>query len=234
MSATGAHNEYSRGFAASGGGSEGDSAPAWRGDGRRVEDRVATSADGSGGAGPGAAAAESGAGTARVRRGRGAPPAGSDGGLRRLILAGALLAAVLLIAAEFITLYQVHLGNRTTPIQSVTAGSHNSYAMIPIGLLAAALGIAVWRGARQPALLAIGLLGVVALVIVLLGDLPDAHAVGLADAYTVSATTTPNAGLYMEALGAILLIATSGVASAMLGFPRRSALPARKSRSERQ
>jgi hypothetical protein len=158
----------------------------------------------------------------------------NDGRQGRLILAGALLAALLLIAAEFMTLYHVHLGNRAISIESVTAGSHNSYAMVPIGLLAAALGVAMWRGARRPALLALGLLGMVALLIALLGDLPDAHAVGLADAATVSATTTPNAGLYAESFGAILLIATSGLGLAMLGFPRRSAPFAPKSRIERE
>ena len=149
-------------------------------------------------------------------------------------MAGALLAALLLIAAEFVTLYRVHLANRAIAIESVTVGSHNSYAMIPIALLAAGLAIAVWRVASRAALLAIGLLGVVALLIALLGDLPDAHAVGLADAYTISATTTAGAGLYMETFGAILLIATSGLAFAMLGFPRWSRLSARKSRAENQ
>jgi hypothetical protein len=167
---------------------------------------------------------------APIPREDGAGRAPIDGALARLILASALLAALLLIAAEFMTLYQIHLANRGTPIQSVTAGSHNSYAMILIGLLSAALAVAAWRGATRPALVAVGLAGVVALLIVLLGDLPDAHAVGLADADTVSATTTPSAGLYVEALGAILLIATSGLGLAMLGLPRAGG----KSRVERQ
>ena len=157
-----------------------------------------------------------------------------DGTLGRLILVGALLAALLLIAAEFMTLYQVHLANRGSPIQSVAAGSHNSYAMIPVGLLAGALAIAAWQTASRAALVAIGLLGVVALLIALVGDLPDAHAVGLADNNRVGASTTPNAGLYVETFGAILLIATSGLGLALLGLPGETTRPGRKSRTERK
>ena len=81
--------------------------------------------------------------------------------------------------------------------------------------------MAVWRGGNRFALLGVGLLGVVALVIALLHDLPDTHAVGLANNNRVSATTTPGIGLYLETLGAILLIATSGLAFMTLGSPTR-------------
>jgi hypothetical protein len=106
--------------------------------------------------------------------------------------------------------------------------------MIPVALLAAALAIAAWRTASRPAVLAIGLLGVVALLIALVGDLPDAHAVGLADNNSVSATTTPNAGLYVETFGAILLIATSGLGFTLLGLPGWTIRPRGKSRTERK
>ena len=138
-----------------------------------------------------------------------------------MVLAGAVVGSLLLVVAEFTTLYQAHLATRVTPIQSVTAGSHNSYAMIPIAVLAAALAVAAWRAGSRPALLAVGVLGVVALLIALLGDLPDTHAMGLADNNRDSATTTPKAGLYIETLGAILLIATSGLAFMLIGPPRR-------------
>jgi hypothetical protein len=129
--------------------------------------------------------------------------------------------ALLLIAAEFAPLYQVHLSTKVTPLQSVTAGSHNSYAMIPIAVLATALAFAAWRGGSRAALLAVGVLGVVGLLIALVGDLPDAHAMGLAQHNSVTATTTPRAGLYLETGGAILLIATSGIAFLMVGLPGR-------------
>lgn len=137
-----------------------------------------------------------------------------------LVLVGALLAALLLAAAEFTTLYQAHLATKSTPIESVTTGSHNSYAMIPIAVLAAAFGIAVRRTGSRLVMLGIGLLGLVALLIALLHDLPDAHAVGLARHNSVVATTTPSVGIYLETLGAIFLIAVSGIGLALVGWAR--------------
>ena len=142
-------------------------------------------------------------------------------GSSRLIFAAALAGTLLLIVAEFTTLYQAHIATKLAPIQTVTAGSHNSYAMVPIALVAAAFGLLVWRSGNRLALLGLGVLGVVALLIALLHDLPDTHAVGLADNNRVSATTTPGVGLYLETLGAILLIATSGLAFMTLGSPSR-------------
>jgi hypothetical protein len=146
-----------------------------------------------------------------------------DRGPGKVIFGLVLLAALALVAAEFTTLYEAHIATKTAPIQSVTAGSHNSYAMIPIAVLAALFGVVVWRSGSRLALLGIGVLGVVALVVALLHDLPDAHVVGLANHNSVEATTTPKAGLYMETLGAILLIATSGLAFLIAGLPRARA-----------
>ena len=70
-----------------------------------------------------------------------------DSGVGGVILAGALLAALLLLVAEFTTLFQVHVSTSSTPVKTVTGGSNHSYAMIPIALLAAALG--VWEKARD-------------------------------------------------------------------------------------
>jgi hypothetical protein len=128
--------------------------------------------------------------------------------------------ALLLVVAEFTTLYQAHLATRSTPFQTVKAGSHNSWAMVPIGVAAALLGIAAWRIGGRLVVLGVAVLGVVGLVIALVHDLPDAHAVGLAQHNSVSATTTPSAGLYLETLGAILLIVSGGVGFLILGLPR--------------
>jgi hypothetical protein len=149
------------------------------------------------------------------------------GGTGALILAGSLLAALLLLVAEFTTLYQVHVATSLTAVRSVSGGSNHSYAMVPLALLAAALGIGVWRSGARPALLAIGVIGVVAALIALVGDLSDAQATGLAGSAAtryVNASSTPSAGLYMETLGAILLIATSGLGFLMLGAPLPSRL----------
>jgi hypothetical protein len=143
-----------------------------------------------------------------------------DRGSGGLILVGALLAALLLIVAEFTALYQFHIATSSVPLKSVSGGANHSYAMLLIGLAAAGLGLAVWQSGSRPALLALGILGVVALLIALLGDLSDAQATGLygsaAHGY-VNASNTPSAGLYLETLGAVILIATCGLGFMLLG-----------------
>ena len=159
---------------------------------------------------------------ARRRRGRSFEQAPAT--LRGAILAGSLLGALLMIVAEFTTLFTVHVETSSAPIKTVATGPHHSYALLLIAILVAALAIAVWRDTSQPALLAIGLLGVVALLIALLGDLTDAHASGLAGSSTtryVDASSTPSAGLYLETLGAVVLVITCGVGLIALGSPQR-------------
>ncbi len=78
----------------------------------------------------------------------------------------------------------------------------------------------------RPGLLAIGVLGVLALLISLLGDLPDAHGSGLIGTATTHyqlASATPSAGMYMETLGAVVLIITCVSAFILLGPPQRQA-----------
>jgi hypothetical protein len=143
------------------------------------------------------------------------------------VLIGGGLAALLLLVAEFTTLYTVNTSATSTTIKSVSTGSNHSYALIPIALLSAFFAYGVWRTASRPALLAIGVMGVIALLISLLGDLPNAHATGLihtAGGRYAVATSTPSAGFYMETLGAVLLLVTCVSAFLMLGapVPRRS------------
>ena len=142
------------------------------------------------------------------------------GAARAAVLAGGLLGALLLVVAEFTTLFEVRTAAGSTVVKSVGTGSHHAYALIPIALLAAVLAYAVYAAGSRPALLAIGLLGVIALLIALLGDLPDAHAsglVGTAGTHYVAASSSPSAGFYMETLGAVVLVITSVCGFLLLG-----------------
>ena len=148
----------------------------------------------------------------------------APGSLRAAILAGSLLGALLLVVAEFTTLFTVHVATSKAPIKTFATGCHHAYALLLIAIVVVVPAIAVWRDASRPALLAIGLLGLVALLIALLGDLPDAHASGLAGSSTthyVDASSTPSAGLYLETLGAVVLVITCGVGFIALGSPGR-------------
>jgi len=145
------------------------------------------------------------------------------GGAAALALGGALLGALLLIVAEFTTLYQVHVQGVTSPIRSAGTGANHAYAMIPIALVAAFLAWAARRGGGRVALVGIGVLGVVALLIALVGDLPDAHSSGVlgsAGTHYAQARSSASAGLYMETLGAVVLVATCGSTLLLAAFGR--------------
>jgi|SRR5579871_6177849 len=127
------------------------------------------------------------------------------------LLAGTALAgALVLLAAEFTPLYSLHVVTSGRPAGTVSTGSHNSYALVPLALLAALLAAGAWRRPARALHAALAGLGAVTLAIALLGDLPDASAHGLTSHFVLAATT-PRTGLYLETLGAVVLIAT-GVA----------------------
>lgn len=139
-------------------------------------------------------------------------------------MAGGLLGALLLLVAEFTTLFEVSTGGSGPAVKSVGTGSHHAYALVPIALLAAALAYGVCGVGSRPALLSIGVLAIIALLIGLLGDLPDAHSNGLitgAGGRYVSASSNPSAGMYMETLGAVVLLITCVCGFLLLGPPPR-------------
>jgi len=151
-----------------------------------------------------------------------------SGGLARIgsavpaaVFAGGLLGALLLVVAEFTTLFEVHTAASTVAVRTVSSGSHHAYALIPVAILAVLLAFGAWRHGSRPALAAMGVLGLLTLVLALAADLPDAQASGLLAAgsgHYTNASSTPQAGLYMETLGAAVLIVTAGL-GLLLGGP---------------
>jgi hypothetical protein len=127
---------------------------------------------------------------------------------------GVLGGAVLLVLAEFEPLLRVHSGAyHAGVVATLGTGPHHSYALIPVALLAAALAAAARATGNRLALVSIWPLALVALGIALLGDLPDAHATGLIrqpGGNYVNASSSVAAGLYLETLGAVMLLLFSG------------------------
>jgi hypothetical protein len=148
--------------------------------------------------------------------------------LRIGVLVGGLGGAVLLLVAEFTPLLQVRSGASDHVIKTVTGGAHHSYALVPVALLAGALAVGIWQTRSRQALVATGFLGLVALAIALLGDLPDAQATGLIGSATTrfsTASSSPSIGLYLETLGAFVLLITAAAGLLLLPAgprPRRS------------
>ncbi len=131
--------------------------------------------------------------------------------------AAGLAGAGLLAVAEFTSLLSVHTSLRTGMVTTIQTGSHHSYALIPIAVLAALLSVAAWRAPHPLVLLAVGLLGLVALLIALLGDLPDAQASGLIGSPLAIASSSPEIGFYLETLGAVVLVIVSGAGWLLIG-----------------
>ncbi len=136
---------------------------------------------------------------------------GGRGGIRVPVLAGALVAAVLLLVAEFLPLFEVRTSARNSVVTTVQSGSHHAYALLPIALLAGGLALAWRRSPTRLAALAMAVLGVAALVIALGRDLPDAQSNGIerSGGTYVTAAASPRAGLYLETAGAVVLLISS-------------------------
>lgn len=149
---------------------------------------------------------------------------GSRGGLsgvRPAVVTGALVAAVLLLVAEFLPLFEVRTSARHSTMTTVGSGSHHAYALLPIALLAALLAWSWWRSPSRLAVLALAVLGVASLVIALGRDLPDAQSNGLerSGGTYVTAAASPRAGLYLETAGGLVLLISS--AAGLLLVPQR-------------
>ncbi len=159
------------------------------------------------------------------------PPAPAwSAAVRAGILAGGLLSAALLLVSQFTTLYTVQISSSGTIVASVSTSSHDSYALIPIAIVVAILTLGAGLLGSRLSLLALGALGIVTLLIALVGDLPDAQATGAVNyaGHFQNATASPSTGLYLETLGAVLLIIVSGCGLLLAG-----AAPAKRRRAAR-
>ena len=141
----------------------------------------------------------------------------------------ALIGALLVLVSQFVALYSVRVATSSAPLKTVGTGANHGWAPIPIALVCLALVLAVFRHGNRVALLGLVALGVVTLVIALAVDLPDVHATGLIGSgpgVLQRAANRPAAGLYLETLGAVLLLVSGGVGFLMLGGgSARIALP---------
>lgn len=150
------------------------------------------------------------------------------------ILALALLAALLLLLAEVSTVASVSLEGESCEVVydtrpeladrcSLSGWERHGGALILLALLAAGAALAI-RGGRMAAagavLIAIGL---VALGVTLIGDLPvtdDTGAIGSTDLAAASASA--GLGFYLELLAGVLCLAAGALA---LASTRRERLP---------
>ncbi len=132
-----------------------------------------------------------------------------------LILACAAGSALLAVS-QFTTLFEL-----TAPggeaVSSIDASDQHGYATLVLAafaLIMLVVSIAADGEAQaQIAAVAVAVCGVVALLIFLIGDLPDANKIGLLDEPGepfIDAKAQPGAGFWFELAGALLLAACGG------------------------
>lgn len=130
------------------------------------------------------------------------------------------LGALLLLVAEFTPLFTIHIASRRGAIATTNTGSHHHYALVPLALLGFVLGLAASSTGSRAALGGVIAVGLAALLIGLLHDLPDAQGSGVVReaANLVNAKASPAVGMYLETLGAVVMI-VGGVAGLLLAPP---------------
>jgi hypothetical protein len=137
------------------------------------------------------------------------------------LIAAALAGPALLVVADFTTLFDA----RGADFHRTVAGHANhSWAIALIGLLGLFLGWFAVRAASRPALWGLAALGILAVVIALGFDLPDATATRTVATTFAQAAATPRIGFYLETLGAALMLIAGG-GGLLLGAP---ALPSQR------
>jgi hypothetical protein len=132
--------------------------------------------------------------------------------LRWVLAALGLAGAVLLVISEFSTVTQVKAITVVLPDSERTGFDQNSGAMLILGLVAVPMLVGAALGPTRPAMVAVAAIGVIALLIALLGDLPDVTKTGtiFRERYE-DAKAQPRIGFTFEWLGAGLLILSAGL-----------------------
>jgi hypothetical protein len=136
--------------------------------------------------------------------------------VRRVAAGLSIVAAVLLLAAEFSTVYEVTVGSLEVVQRSATGGENHGYALLVLGafaLLVTGLGLRGGAGGSRAAGMALVALGVVALVVSFAVDLPDTRGSGrLPEALAYEdARARAGAGLSLEIAGGVLLLVAGGL-----------------------
>lgn len=147
----------------------------------------------------------------------------------QLLPLACLAAALVLFGSEFMTTFEFRPPGREA-LAEQTAGDRHGYALAVIAAFAFAATLAAVLAASKPAAVSVGIAGVIALLVVLIVDLPDVGAVGTFEDARQSFFDTeavPQAGFWVGLVGALAL-AVSGIALATLSRDQLATLRPRR------
>jgi hypothetical protein len=126
--------------------------------------------------------------------------------LKTFLLVVMLLGAAMLIAAEFLPLYEIRVVTAVPRGGHHTSGPHHGYALLVIGLALIPMSLGAVRGGSKPAAVAALVLALLALFVALAIDLPDLNETGLIGRAYDQAQARPQVGFFVETLGATLAL----------------------------
>lgn len=137
-----------------------------------------------------------------------------------LLVLACAAATAMLAASQFMTMFEL-TPTGGEPLETVSSADQHGYAILVLAVFSLAM-LLVGIGAQSEqvariAAFAVAAGGAVALLIFLVGDLPDANKVGtLDDDSFIDAKAEPQAGFWLELAGSLVL-AVCGGALATLG-----------------
>ena len=174
---------------------------------------------------------------AKVKDSTSAGGAGLPGRRSPPVLGLAFAGALALLVAQFAPLLRiVTVARHPVLVRTVQTGPHHGWALIPVAGLAIVVAALARRSDGRAAPAALASLGLASLGVALLVDLPGVHATGIVGSPATGLRTAQahaGIGLYLETLGAALLLLAAAIATALSPNARTSArsdLPTRQPR----
>ncbi len=150
----------------------------------------------------------------------------------RLLPFACIAAALALLASEFMTTFELtgaDLPSSNTPC-TLEAASRHHFALGVLAIFAIVATVVAVMSGSKPAAIGVAVAGVLAVLLFLVIDLPDANSVGtLPDSCTtepgslLDGKALPRAGFWLELVGSVAL-ALSGLILATLTPPQLAAL----------
>jgi hypothetical protein len=157
--------------------------------------------------------------------------------LPTLVFGLAFAGALALLIAQFAPLLRVvTVARHPVLVRTVQTGPHHGWALIPVAGLAIIVAAIAPRSHGRAAPAALALLGLVSLGVALLVDLRGVHATGIVGSPATGLRTAQahaGVGLYLETLGAALLLLAAGL-GAVLTSGARTSVAHPKARQQRR
>ncbi len=123
--------------------------------------------------------------------------------LAQLLPAVVALGAIALVASEFLVAFEYTLPGGEVEAEE-SGADRDGYANLLLAVGAVIATVIALRAGSRPAAFAVAGLGVTALLLFLLLDLPDAGETGTLEGF-VTAEAEPGPGFWLEAVGAVAL-----------------------------